>query len=92
MSARETRILNQPTAIAGTKLLAFAMQRNVLKVRERYKADQQVVDLCYQVWALTETMLEHAENQIPFQITVSWQPPLPSFGESDEAYGEGYPE
>lgn len=80
------------TEAAGVKLLAFAMQRNILKVRSRYKNCPEVVSVCYQVWALTESMLECAERGSGFQITVTWQPPLPSFSDSDIAYGEGYPE
>jgi len=73
--------------IAATKLLAFAIQRNVQAVQRRYPKHARLA-VFQQITALTDTLIENASRGQEINIMVYWQPSLPDFESDDNAYGD----
>lgn len=73
--------------IAGLKLLATALERNVKACRRRYYG-RKFLEVCQQVAVLSEQIMELVDDGVPFSINIQRQARLPGFDDSDEAYGE----
>lgn len=89
MAPRKT--IDQVNAQAGSRLLLHAIKRNVERVERRYR-NKRTRELCQQFAHLCDEGLRMLDEDKSFAVFMSWQPTLPDYESTDEAYGDSFVE
>jgi len=80
------KVVYTPQEVAGLKLLAFAIKRNVERVERRYR-NRATREACQALALAADAIIEHAEGQARFTLFVAHQPTWFDYSSSDVAYG-----
>lgn len=75
----------QLTAQAGSRLLFHAIKKNVERVERRYR-NTKTRERCSQMANLCDEALRMIEEGKEFAVFLSWQPSLPDYETTDDAY------
>lgn len=73
--------------VAGLKLLANAIKRNVERVERRYR-NKATREACQAMAAAADAIIQHAETQRRFAVYVAFQPSLLDYADNDALYAE----
>jgi deoxycytidylate deaminase len=80
------RTIYSPSEVAGLKLLATAIKRNVERVERRYR-NKATREACQAMAAAADAIIQHAEHQRHFTVYVAFQPGLIDYETDDSEYG-----